>query len=243
VAKVRAHLRRYSESALRYPPMRLNPDIPPKLEDVINKALEKDRNLRYQHAGDMRAELQRLKRDTDTGKSAPFVQQSSDDVRTGGSEDLASPLASSSARSARTNIGSSSRESAVRAESSVGVQRQSEAAHASSSSVAVAAAKQHKLGLAAGLVVGLIVLAAAGYGLYSLFANRTVTIPFQTFAVTQVTNSGKAALAGISPDGKYVVSVVDDNGKQSLWLRNVPTSSNTQILEADSAKAAHEWQG
>ena len=48
--------------------IRLNPDIPPKLEDVINRALEKDCNLRYQHANEMRAELQRLKRDTDTGR-------------------------------------------------------------------------------------------------------------------------------------------------------------------------------
>ena len=46
--------------------MRLNPDLSPKLEEVINKALEKDRNLRYQHATDMRADLQRLKRDTDS---------------------------------------------------------------------------------------------------------------------------------------------------------------------------------
>ena len=50
------------------PPMRLNPDIPAKLEDVINRALEKDRNLRYLHANEMRAELQRLKRDTDTSR-------------------------------------------------------------------------------------------------------------------------------------------------------------------------------
>jgi eukaryotic-like serine/threonine-protein kinase len=50
------------------PPLRLNPDIPPKLEDVISRALEKDRNLRYQHASDMKSELQRLKRDTDTGR-------------------------------------------------------------------------------------------------------------------------------------------------------------------------------
>jgi tetratricopeptide (TPR) repeat protein len=49
-------------------PVRLNPEIPPKLEDVINKALEKDRNLRYQHASEMRTDLQRLKRDTDTGR-------------------------------------------------------------------------------------------------------------------------------------------------------------------------------
>src|SRR5262249_36304940 len=51
-------------------PIRLNPDLPPKLEDIISKALEKDRNLRYQHAADIRADLQRLKRDTDTGRAA-----------------------------------------------------------------------------------------------------------------------------------------------------------------------------
>ena len=47
-------------------PVRINPEIPPKLEEVINKALEKDRNLRYQHASDIRTDLQRLKRDTDS---------------------------------------------------------------------------------------------------------------------------------------------------------------------------------
>ena len=60
-----------TESILNRTPLaaiRLNPDLPPKLEDVINRALEKDRNLRYQHASDMKSELQRLKRDTDTGR-------------------------------------------------------------------------------------------------------------------------------------------------------------------------------
>ena len=52
------------------PVVRLNRDVPPDLERIINKALEKDRNLRYQHASKMRSDLQRLKRDTDSGKSA-----------------------------------------------------------------------------------------------------------------------------------------------------------------------------
>jgi serine/threonine protein kinase len=51
------------------PAIRFNREIPPKLEDIINKALEKDRNLRYQGAAEMRADLQRLKRDTETGRA------------------------------------------------------------------------------------------------------------------------------------------------------------------------------
>src|SRR5580658_5032546 len=63
------------ESILRkapVPPVRLNPDLPQRLEEIISKALEKDRNLRYHHAADMRADLQRLKRDTESGRTASF---------------------------------------------------------------------------------------------------------------------------------------------------------------------------
>jgi serine/threonine protein kinase len=49
-------------------PLRLNPDLPAKLEEIINRAIEKDRNLRYQHASDLGAELQRLKRDSSSGR-------------------------------------------------------------------------------------------------------------------------------------------------------------------------------
>src|SRR2546426_4233120 len=52
------------------PPVRINPEVPPKLEEIISKCLEKDRELRYQVASELRADLKRLKRDTDSGLSA-----------------------------------------------------------------------------------------------------------------------------------------------------------------------------
>jgi serine/threonine protein kinase/tetratricopeptide (TPR) repeat protein len=55
------------------PAIRFNREIPAKLEDIINKALEKDRNLRYQSAADMRTDLQRLKRDTESSRTAATV--------------------------------------------------------------------------------------------------------------------------------------------------------------------------
>ncbi len=52
------------------PPVQLNPDVAPELERIINKCLEKDRNLRYHHASEIRTDLQRLKRDTESGQAA-----------------------------------------------------------------------------------------------------------------------------------------------------------------------------
>jgi predicted Ser/Thr protein kinase len=70
--------------------VRLNPDVSPKLEEVINRSLEKNRNLRYQHAADMRAELQRLKRDSDLGHSAVAAKTVAD---SGVFEGLSVPIA------------------------------------------------------------------------------------------------------------------------------------------------------
>ncbi len=78
----------------------------------------------------------------------------------------------------------------------------------------------------AGLLLALV--AAAAYGVYA-YITRTRPAPFQNFTVTKVTDGGKSVLAAISPDGKYILNLVRDNGLASLWLRNVPTNSNTQV--------------
>jgi len=85
-------------------PARLNPDVPAELERIISRALEKDRDLRYQHASEMRAELQRLKRDTDSGKR--IVVEEPVEARIAGSSPSAAP-ASAAQSSGRMAAGSS----------------------------------------------------------------------------------------------------------------------------------------
>src|SRR5271165_5835415 len=72
------------------------------------------------------------------------------------------------------------------------------------------------------------------YGFYKWFSQwlgDSGPLPFQSMSMAKLTNSGKAVLATISPDGKYVVNVVDEeHGQQSLWMRHIATGSNAQIM-------------
>jgi serine/threonine protein kinase len=96
---------------LPVPPIRLNPELPPKLEDIIGKALEKDVNLRYQTASDLRADLARLKRDTDTSRVAIAAASSDPPIEPGSS---ATPVR---ALSTATPVRASSAATPVRASS------------------------------------------------------------------------------------------------------------------------------
>jgi serine/threonine protein kinase/dipeptidyl aminopeptidase/acylaminoacyl peptidase len=189
-------------------PVRLNPDLPPRLEEVTNKALEKDRNLRYQQAAEMGTDLQRIKRDLDSS-GRPFASNTEPSASSGVS---AVPVGGASSGLSGAAI------SAVDA-----------SVPSSASSSAVAAARRHKTATGAALVVGLLMAAAAAYGVYTLL-RRPTAAHFQNFSITQLTSTGKVQRAAISPDGRFLLSVQSDSGNESLWLRNIPTGSNTQVL-------------
>lgn len=78
-------------------------------------------------------------------------------------------------------------------------------------------------------VVAVGVLVTLWYSLSSRLRAKPAE-PFQSFTSAQITNNGNSIEAAISPDGKYVVYVVDDRGEQSVWLHHVPTNSDAQVI-------------
>jgi serine/threonine protein kinase/Tol biopolymer transport system component len=175
-------------------PVRLNTGVPAELAQVIHKGMEKDRDLRYQSAAEMRADLKRLKRDTSSG---------------------------------RINIGSGSHRDAAASGSTA-------TPAAPSGSIAITAPTEKRSLWKLVLAAAIVVLAIAAFGAYK-FMTRPRAFNLQEMQITKLTDSGKAERVAISPDGREVVYVLVDGEKQSLWVRNVPTKSDVQVLPPAAA--------
>jgi serine/threonine protein kinase len=206
----------FSEILTRNPaaPAEFNPGVAPKLEEIIGKALEKDADLRYQTAAEMRGDLKRLKRDSESGKVVAHSTTGFAPTAPSGSALPQPPPASTPA-------------TPIPAARSA----------APASSPVVQAAREHKGRAGLMLGIALVVLAAAAFGIYSLLKGGGGAAPFQNISFDKLTDTGVVKLATISPDGKYLFNVHDDGaGKQSLWMRHIATSSNQNILPATETR-------
>ena len=190
------------------------PDAPAELQRIVRKALRKDREERYQTINDLLVDLKSLRQELEI--DARLEQSSSPDLS----------VEQRTTRSSRiTATADTEKDSSPRTIT--------EATHtASSAEYLVSEIKRHKKGTALALVLLCALIAGVAY--FAFFSKRAATnrpVAFlQNMQVTQLTTSGKSLDAVISPDGKYVAHVIDDGSKQSLWVRQVATASNVQIV-------------
>lgn len=184
-------------------------NVPPELDRIVSKALRKNQKERYQSASQMAHDLKRLRRELQLEARLKGVLDAVP-ARSEKTEDDESIVASG-----KPTV-------------DVGV------AHPTTS----AAYQAHKLtGVrkAAALVLAMsLLLGAIGVGIY-LFVRRNktaVTRPqaFQKFELTRLTNTGKVKHAVVSADGKYLAYVSEAGGKESIWLKEVSTANNLEIV-------------
>jgi serine/threonine protein kinase len=220
-------------------PVRLNAEISPKLEDIINKALEKDRDLRYQNASDMRADLKRVKRDGDTGRSASYPAQPAEEA----SAKLSSSTTGSSGGSSRGLSQASSAQASSGRRSAVSLAAEAEAGSGAAqlSSGAGTPSWQRFVPwvfaavFAAGLLIALLTLRQAGHPTARKPVELSLWIPpNQQLELS----SGPAVI--ISPDGTRLAYVTREGGSGAgeLYLRELDKVAAVPLDGAAGAQAA-----
>jgi eukaryotic-like serine/threonine-protein kinase len=205
------------------PPVRFNPDVPPKLEDILSKALEKDRDLRYQHASDMRADLKRLKRETESAREAKAETEPAAPKPVSSAVSAAGPAVAASAQAVATDSSPPSGSNVIAPQ-----------APTSSSSVLIAEAKRHKGALLTSLVVIAAILLAAGFGIYKFIARSGPAIDTRNISIRQLTEHGQViGFAAISADGK-MIAYGRREGERSLRVKQVLTGSEVTVVPPQS---------
>ena len=214
------------------PPLlaRYAPDAPEALEWIITKALTKDPEERYQSAKEMLVDLRRLKQRLDISaeieRSAAPEEMSDTGTPTASGQQAPSATVSGSAFAPRTSEMETART-------------------VSSAEYMVNEIKRHKTGALVALTLFVVVLAAASIAWYKLAGTRQATeydrwaTPLQAMRVTRITTAGKTWNAAISPDGRFIAYTVHDADQESLWLRQVATNSNAQIIPPAEAGASY----
>jgi eukaryotic-like serine/threonine-protein kinase len=202
-------------------PVRLNPELPAELERIVNKALEKDRTMRYQSAAELRADLKRLQRDTSSSR-VQAVSSATDAATTAASGGTAGPVAPGSAHGSG-GVSISPQIATSSASSSVNI------------SAGTSTTAQKSRLLVPGILGALVVVAAIIFAVYK-FSPHKIAIDIQNMRIAPLTQSGKASAVTISPNGQYVVYVLNDGGKESLNVRQVETGSDVQVLAPDEVQ-------
>jgi Tol biopolymer transport system component len=191
-------------------------EVPYELERIVRKALQKNREERYQTIKDMALDLKSLRRELEVGAElersvAPASGVGGRSVRSG-----AHARRATAPRGSRASTGGWGAAVQTTGDGESFVARLGQNRRA--------------------LLLGLALVAAAGlvaFALYKFFASKSAGTGaglFKRSQVVKLTNNGNTKVAAISPDGKYVAYAMDEGGKQSLWLRQVAISSNVRLL-------------
>ena len=210
-------------------PSQVTPGLPAELDRIINKALEKERKSRYQHAADILVDLKRLKRDTDSGRAVAAAEAQAEDVAPGLSPALENASVTPASRIAAVGAAAGSAalkdRATISGKSAVGTPPLQ--GDISDSQIISGMVKRHKRAIMALAAAGMVIAAAIFYVLHRVSIHPPE--PAAVLKFTRVTASGDVRRADISPDGKYMAYIREMAGKQSLWLKQLATGSDLQI--------------